>query len=109
MRDDGPMSSVIGSLRRTGAAAGAACGACGAATECVVVVSAGLGAACSTGLGRASAVTVCGVGLMKKGAGCEPDCRKTALTIITTVAAVAPRIAKESTGRCAIRARIRDT
>src|SRR5579872_6496958 len=41
------------------------------------------------------------VGLAKNGAGCDPDCRKTALTMMIKPAALAHRIAMESTGRSA--------
>src|ERR1700685_3023936 len=95
MRGDGPIKSAMGSLRR-GDGAGTVCG--GRATECVALISMIRGPVCSVGLGAASAV-FCDVGLATNGASRAPDCRKTALTTIRIVAAVAPRIAKESTGR----------
>src|SRR5580658_5647972 len=47
------------------------------------------------------------VGLATNGARCEPDCRKTALTMMIKLAAAAPIIATESTGRRASRPHIR--
>ena len=87
----------MGSLRRgDGTGIGTVCG--GRATECVALISMIRGPVCSAGLGAASAV-FCTVGLATNGAGRAPDCRKTALTTIRMVAAVAPRMANESTGR----------
>src|SRR5580692_3422456 len=97
MRGEGPIRSAMGSLRRgDGTGIGTVCG--GRATECVALISMTRGPVCSAGLGAASAV-FCTVGLATNGAGRAPDCRKTALTTIRMVAAVAPRMAKESTGR----------
>src|SRR5580700_108556 len=99
MRGDGPIRSAMGSLRRgDGTGTGTVCGGRGAATECVALISMIRGPVCSAGLGAASAV-FCTVGLATNGAGRAPDCRKTALTTIRMVAAVAPRMANESTGR----------
>src|SRR6202451_1315915 len=97
MRGDGPIKSAMGSLRRgDGTGTGTVCG--GRATECVALISMIRGPVCSAGLGAASAVFG-NVGLATNGAGRAPDCRKTALTTIRIVAAVAPRMANESTGR----------
>src|SRR5580692_1757957 len=97
MRGDGPIKSAMGSLRRgDGTGTGTVCG--GRATEWVALISMIRGPVCSAGLGAASAV-FCTVGLATNGAGRAPDCRKTALMTIRIVAAVAPRMAKESTGR----------
>src|ERR1700728_395902 len=90
MRGDGPMRSAIGSLRRCGAGVGIGTGCAGAAvTEWVGVVSTLRGATCWC------------AGLAKNGAGCDPDCKNTALTTITVVIAAAARMAKESIGRSA--------
>src|ERR1700688_3023878 len=97
MRGDGPIKSAMGSLRR-GDGAGTVCGGRAAAIVCVALISMIRGPVCSTGFGAGSAV-FCTAGLATKGAGRAPDCRKTALTTIRMVAAVAPRMAKESTGR----------
>src|SRR5580700_2926866 len=86
MRGDGPIRSAMGSLRR------------GDGTGIGTLISMIRGPVCSAGLGAASAV-FCTVGLATNGAVRAPDCRKTALTTITMVAAVAPRMANESTGR----------
>ena len=92
------MSWAIGSLRRIetdcvmrgdGAGGGTACG--GAA------ISTGFGAAGSAAFGRISFVAIHRVA--KNGAGCEPDCRNTALITITAAAVPAPTMANESTGR----------
>src|SRR5579862_7407404 len=97
MRGDGPIKSAMGSLRRgDGTGIGTVCG--GRVTECVALISMIRGPPCSAGFGAASAV-FCTVGLATNGAGRAPDCRKTALTTIRMVAAIAPRMAKESTGR----------
>src|SRR5580700_7237712 len=97
MRGDGPIKSAMGSLRRgDGTGTGTVCG--GRATVCVALISMIRGPVCSAGFGAASAV-FCTVGLATNGASRAPDCRKTALTTISMVAAVAPRMAKESTGR----------
>src|SRR6202051_5139743 len=97
MRGDGPIKSAMGSLRRgDGTGTGTVCD--GRATVCVALISMIRGPACSAGFGAASAV-FCTVGLATNGAGRAPDCRKTALTTIRMVAAAAPRMAKESTGR----------
>src|ERR1700731_3541062 len=97
MRGDGPIKSAMGSLRRgDGTGIGTVCG--GRGTVCVALISMIRGPVCSVGFGAASGV-FCTVGLATNGAGRAPDCRKTALTTITMVAAVAPRMAKESTGR----------
>src|ERR1700719_4291084 len=96
MRGEGPIRSAMGSLRRgDGTGIGTVCGR---ATVCVALISMTRGPVCSAALGAASAV-FCTVGLATNGAGRAPDCRKAALTTIRMVAAVAPRIAKESTGR----------
>src|SRR6185503_531172 len=94
------MSSAMGSLRRAvGACGRAAGGGCTAAVASTGRGGAGAGAGgvvAEVGVGSAT----CGrTGFAKKGAGWEPDCRKTALTTMTTQAAPAPRMAKESTGR----------
>src|SRR5580704_11327818 len=97
MRGEGPIKSAMGSLRRgDGTGIGTVCG--GRVTECVALISMIRGPPCSAGFGAASAV-FCTVGLATNGAGRAPDCRKTALTTIRMVAAVAPRMANESTGR----------
>src|ERR1700682_6323040 len=97
MRGDGPIKSTIGSLRRgDGTGTGTLCG--GRATVCVALISMIRGPVGSAGLGAASAAFG-NVGLATNGAGRAPDCRKTALTTIRMVAAMAPRMAKESTGR----------
>src|ERR1700726_502526 len=105
MRGDGPIRSAIGSLRRgdgIGIGTGTVCGGLGAVTAWVADKSMTRGAPCSAAFGPTSAITVfCTVGLATNGAGRAPDCRKTALTTITVVAAAAPRTAKESTGRLA--------
>src|ERR1700719_1383145 len=99
MRGDGPIRSAMGSLRRgDGTGIGTVGGGRGAVTVCVALMSMIRGPVCSTGFGAGSAV-FCTVGLATKGAGRAPDCRKPALTTIRMVAAVAPRMAKESTGR----------
>src|SRR5580693_8757858 len=99
MRGEGPIRSAMGSLRRgDGTGIGTVCGGRGAVTVCVALISMIRGPVCSGALGAASAV-FCSVGLATNGAGRAPDCRKTALTTITMVAAIAPRMAKESTGR----------
>src|SRR5580704_19089402 len=99
MRGDGPIKSAIGSLRRgDGTGIGTVCGGRGAVTVCVALISMIRGPVCSAGFGAASA-GFCSVGLATNGAGRAPDCRKTALTTIRRVAAVAPRMANESTGR----------
>jgi len=46
-------------------------------------------------------------GFATNGPRCEPDCRKTALMMMMRLAAAAPRIATESTGRRAILVHIR--
>src|ERR1700692_4007909 len=97
MRGDGPIKSAMGSLRR-GDGAATVCGGRAAAIVCVALISMIRGTGCSTGLGAAAAV-FCTAGLATNGADRAPDCRKTALTTIRMVAAVAPRMAKESTGR----------
>src|SRR5580704_16635988 len=97
MRGDGPIRSAMGSLRRgDGTGTGTLCG--GRVTEWVALMSMTRGPPCSAGFGAASAV-FCTVGLATNGAGRAPDCRKAALTTIRMVAAAAPRMAKESTGR----------
>src|ERR1700688_2328879 len=97
MRGEGPIRSAMGSLRRgDGTGIGTVCG--DRTTECVALISMIRGPVCSAGFGVASAV-FCTVGLATNGAGRAPDCRKTALTTIRMVAAAAPRMAKESTGR----------
>src|SRR5580700_1831383 len=97
IRGDGPIKSAMGSLRRgDGTGTGTVCD--GRATVCVALISMIRGPACSAGFGAASAV-FCTVGLATNGAGRAPDCRKTALTTIRMVAAIAPRMANESTGR----------
>src|SRR5580704_18056814 len=99
MRGEGPIRSAMGSLRRgDGTGIGTVCGGRGAVTVCVALISMIRGPVCSAGFGAASAC-FCTVGLATNGAGRAPDCRKTALTTIRMVAAVAPRMAKESTGR----------
>src|SRR6202030_1244661 len=103
MRGDGPIRSAMGSLRRgDGTGIGTVCGGRGAVTVCVALISMIRGPVCSTVFGAASAV-FCTVGLATNGASRAPDCRKTALTTIKMVAAVAPRMAKESTGRSTAR------
>jgi hypothetical protein len=89
---DDPIRSAIGSSRRAVAGAGVRwlVGA-RAASFC-----AGFEVARS---GRLSADCGGAVGLATKGARCEPDCRKTALTMMMRLAAAAPMIATESTGR----------
>jgi hypothetical protein len=93
---DAPIRSPIGSLRRAATGMGV-CWLTGARTTSV------------DGATSARLSTTCGVevGLTTNGARCEPDCRKTALTMMMRLAAAAPRIATESTGRRAILGHIR--
>ena len=81
------MSWAIGSLR-------------GAATVCVAGGASAEWAArrLSRDLGR-TAPAAGGGALTKNGAGREPDCRTTALTMMMRLAATAARMANESTGR----------
>src|ERR1700691_3375447 len=88
MRGEGPIRSAIGSLRR-------------AAMGCATAVAAAgyAGATGTAGLGGTLAATGTDFGGAKNGAGCEPDCQKTALTMMMRLAATAARIANVSTGR----------
>src|SRR5580692_2126879 len=99
MRGDGAIRSAIGSLRRgDGVGTGTACGDRGAATEWVALKSTTRGA----GFADVSTTSDFGrAGLATNGAGRAPVCRNTALTTMTMVAATAPRMANESTGRSA--------
>src|SRR5579863_6108265 len=83
MRGEGPIKSAIGSSRR-------------AATGCGVTAVASSRAGI---VGTPIAATGEAFGLAKKGVGCEPDCNKTALTTMMTLAAAAATMANESTGR----------
>jgi hypothetical protein len=85
----------------------------GSSRRAVAVAGAGVGVRRPTGAraasfcaefegGRSARLSAdCGgaVGLATNGARCEPDCRKTALTMMMKLAAAAPMIATESTGR----------
>ena len=52
----------------------------------------------ATGLGK-SLAACSGFGLVKNGAGCDPDCRNTAFVMMSRLAAAANSTATESTGR----------
>jgi hypothetical protein len=89
---DDPIKSAIGSSRRavTGALVRWVTGA-RSASPCA---EAGVGPS-----ERLSAICGDAVGLATNGARCEPDCKNTALIMMMRLAAAAPMIATESTGR----------
>lgn len=99
------MRSPIGSLRRRGGAGGvreawAERAGVASAGLSAVLVSGGFGTGVTVEVGWLSAASGgTAVGLAKNGAGCGPDWRKTALTMMIKLAALAHRIAARSTGR----------
>ena len=94
------MRSPIGSLRCADAACDVRTTGAVRAGAASTSVSAGRGGGSGGGgivaVGRLSAA--CAVGLAKNGAGCWPDCRKMALTMMIRLAALEHRIAAESIG-----------
>ena len=88
IRDDGPISSAIGSLRRAAMGCGTTVAAAGR--------SEAVGAAA---FGELFSITCNDFEFAKNGDGCGPDCKNTALTTMMRLAAAAARIATKSTGR----------
>ena len=90
------MRSAIGSLPL----AATGCGTREPTGEFAAGISADLAGAVTAGFGRRSAAWGVEVGLAKNGVGGRLDCKKTALAMMTRLAAAAPRKANVSTGRC---------